>query len=68
MGNRRARLVVYRGRGIRRPQRWRWRLVAINGRIIAMSSEGYTDRHDAITNAIDVLSGSYADYPLTIED
>ncbi|MFP4188522.1 MAG: YegP family protein, partial [Halobacteriales archaeon] len=27
---------------------WRWRLVSSNGRIIADSGEGYTERNDAV--------------------
>ena len=31
-----------------RAKEWRWRLVAANGRIIADSGEGYTERNDAV--------------------
>lgn len=44
-----------------RPQRWRWR--AINGnnqRVLAVSSEAYTNEVDAL-NAIDELFGSRSD-------
>ena len=27
---------------------WRWRLTAANGRILAVSSEGYKRRHDCV--------------------
>lgn len=39
---------------------WRWRLKAANGKILAVSSEGYVDRYDCakclitVKNAIDV--------------
>lgn len=32
-------------------KKWRWRLVAINGRIVAASTEGYLKRSDCIANA-----------------
>lgn len=31
-----------------RPQRWRFRFIAANGRILAQSSEAYTNRADAL--------------------
>lgn len=52
-----ARLEVYRTRSLRRSQRWAWRLVAANGRIIARSSEGYSHRYHAVRVGSDVCSG-----------
>ena len=31
-----------------RTQRWRWRALAANGRVLAVSSEAYTNRADAV--------------------
>lgn len=31
--------------------KWRWRRVAVNGRIIAASTEGYTKRSACVSNA-----------------
>lgn len=42
-----ARLVVYRTRSLRRSQRWAWKLVAANGRIVAVSGEGYGSEAEA---------------------
>lgn len=30
---------------------WRWRRIALNGRIVAASTEGYRNRADAVANA-----------------
>lgn len=38
---------------------WRWRLVAQNGKIIAVSSESYWNKADC-RNAIDLVKSSYA--------
>lgn len=43
----RVRPVVYRTRSLRPSQRWAWRLVALNGRIVATSGEGYRDKSEA---------------------
>ena len=40
-------IIVYRTRSLRRSQRWAWRLVASNGRTIATSGEGYSNRDEA---------------------
>jgi hypothetical protein len=37
------------------PDRWRWRLVARNGRIVAASSEGFTTRRDAERNFLRMM-------------
>ena len=37
---------------------WRWSFVAKNGRIIAVSSEGYKNKSDCL-HAIDLGKGSY---------
>ena len=37
---------------------WRWSFVAKNGRIIAVSSEGYKNKSDCL-HAIDLVKGSY---------
>ncbi len=57
-----ARLDVYRTRGpfVRRNQRWRWRLIATNGKKLANGGEGYANRAYCINQAKAVLSGSYA--------
>jgi uncharacterized protein YegP (UPF0339 family) len=36
---------------------WRWRLLAANGRIIAISSEGYSKREDCL-HAIGLVKSS----------
>ena len=56
-----AKLVIYRTRSLRRSQRWAWRLVAANGRIVATSGEGYSDKGRARGMALDVVSGWYSD-------
>lgn len=50
--------------GIGRRQ-WRWRFVAGNGRIIAMSSESYINREDCIDSIYLVRN---PDAPVNIED
>lgn len=55
-----AEMVVYRTRSVRRSQRWAWRLVAANGRVIADSAEGYRDQGDAVEMARRVADGGYA--------
>jgi uncharacterized protein YegP (UPF0339 family) len=37
---------------------WRWQYVSSNGRVIAVSSEGYKNRLDCL-NAIRIMQGSY---------
>lgn len=44
-----------------RAQRWRWRATnAGNGRVLAVSSENYTNRNDCLA-AIDQLFGAFSD-------
>ena len=52
-------LVIYRTRSLLRSERWRWRLVA-NGRIVAESGEGYTDRAEAERMGNRVARGHYS--------
>lgn len=49
MGVRGLKFQLYRRRSLflRRAQ-WRWRLIALNGRTIADSGEGYNNRADAM--------------------
>ena len=54
-----ATLEVYRTRSLRRSQRWGWRLVAKNGRIVAVSGEGYTDKATARQRGLTVADGFY---------
>ena len=54
-----AEIVVYRTRSLRRSQRWAWRLVAENGRIIATSGEGYTSQLHAVEMAEKVTGDHY---------
>ena len=56
-----AKLVIYRTRSLRRSQRWAWRLVAANGRIIAASGEGYSDKGECRTLGLTFANGWYAD-------
>ena len=39
-------------------QQWRWRYVASNGKTIAMSSEAYWNKSDAI-NGINIMKASF---------
>ena len=57
-----AKLVIYRTRSLRRSQRWAWRLVASNGRIIATSGEGYVSRNNALHMGMRVTNGDHR-YP-----
>jgi hypothetical protein len=41
--------IVYRSRG--RARDWRWRIVAANGHIVAVSGEGYRNRAHAVRMA-----------------
>lgn len=56
-----ATLTVYRTRSLRRSQRWAWRLVAANGRIVATSGEGYSDRGECRSRGLTVANGWYAE-------
>lgn len=58
-GRMKATLVVYRTRSLRRSQRWAWRLVTPNGRIVATSGEGYTDKAVARQRGLTVAGGFY---------
>lgn len=55
----RATLVVYPTRGRIRSQRWRWRLVHTNGKLLADSGEGYTDRSEALSRGAFIAQGGY---------
>ena len=50
MSKRVPKLEVYCGGFDRRPARWYWRLVGVNGEI-QCPSEGYTRRQDAVRGA-----------------
>lgn len=54
-----AEFIIYRTRSLRRSQRWAWRLVATNGRIIATSGEGYANRTEAGRIGRAVVYGHY---------
>lgn len=45
----------------RRPQRYWWRLIADNGRIMAVSSEMYTNEQDA-RSALETVCGAHLDH------
>ena len=57
-----AEIHVYRTRSLRRSQRWAWRLVAANGRTIAVSGEGYGDQAEALDRAWSIVRGDYDCY------
>jgi uncharacterized protein YegP (UPF0339 family) len=63
-----GKLEVYRSLTLVRSQRWRWRLIANNGNIIATSGEGYTDRDHAEWMALRVVGGTYADAKWSTEE
>jgi hypothetical protein len=44
-------LETYPTRSLFRGERWRWRLVAANNKIVAASSEGFVTRDGAVKNA-----------------
>ncbi len=54
------RLEIYRSRSLRLSQRWRWRLRAVNGQVIAESGEGYASREHADHMGRKVIAGAYA--------
>ena len=54
-----AKLYTYRTRSLRPSQRWAWRLVAANGRTIAVSGEGYRDRTEAKMRGRAIVTGEY---------
>lgn len=56
-----ATLIIYRTRSLRRSQRWAWRLVAANGRIIATSGEGYYERSVCRAMGEEVVAGGWAE-------
>lgn len=57
----RPRIEVFRSLSVRRSQRWAWRLRAPNGRIVAVSGEGYGGRGEALGMAAAVAQGAYSD-------
>lgn len=61
-----ATLTIYRTKSLRRSQRWAWRLVAANGRIIAASGEGYSNLGEALRMARKVTHGGFAGAPLEV--
>jgi uncharacterized protein YegP (UPF0339 family) len=50
---------VYRSKSLLRSQRFRWRLVAANGRVVAESGEGYANRAECVETAIAIICGAY---------
>ena len=64
-----ARLEVYRSKSLLRSEKWRWRLVAGNGLVVATSSEGYTNKEDATRMAASVvIDGFYRDAVFSVTD
>lgn len=59
-------LTVYRTRSLRRSQRWAWRLTATNGRVVAVSGEGYAHEAEAERMGRAVCGGAYVDHRLVI--
>lgn len=57
--NPKAALYVHRTRSLRRSQRWAWKIVAENGRIVATSGEGYTDYAEALNRGTFIATGGY---------
>lgn len=53
-------LEVYRTRSLRRSQRFAWRLIHWNGRILATSGEGYAHASAARTMGEKVTGGFYS--------
>lgn len=51
-------LVVYHDRS-RGPQPWRWRLVGRNGRVMAVSGEGFVSRRNARRAGVRVSQGLF---------
>lgn len=54
-------LRIYRSLLSRPSQRWRWSLIANNGRKLANGGEGYTDADECERQAWKVVSGCYGD-------
>lgn len=50
---------TYRRRTVNRNQRWGWRLRSLNGRILAGSTEGYSDRAFADMIGRAVVTGKF---------
>ena len=46
-----------------RSERWRWRVIALNGRIVAASSEGFFSKEGAEDLLLAALNASIADLP-----
>lgn len=60
------RIEIYQDRG----GQWRWRMRAVNGRIIAVSSEGYRNKEDmleALQMVVAIESAGYEIVDLTRE-
>lgn len=55
-------LTVYRSRSLRRSERFRWRLVADNGRTVATSGEGYSNYDEALHMGKMVAGGHFSDH------
>lgn len=55
-----ATVEVYRSASLRRSQRWRWRLIASTGDVVAVSSEGYANFEEADDMARRVVGGTYS--------
>jgi uncharacterized protein YegP (UPF0339 family) len=60
-------LHVYRSRSVFRGEKWRWRLVAGNGAVLAVSSEGYANRGECADMAMQVTNGNYREADLVVE-
>lgn len=56
-----GRLVVYRSKTLLRSERWRWRLVAENGDVVAESGEGYANVDECITMGRRIIDGDFTD-------
>ena len=59
MGGPSAELHVYRTLSLRRSQRWAWRIVAANGRCVAIGGEGYTSEVEAGDRGWMLATGHY---------
>lgn len=50
-----------------RTQRWRWKVIAPNGRIMADSAEGYVTR-DKCARAVLKLRNAFREYQMRVKD
>ncbi len=57
---------VYRTKSLFRSEKWRWRLIASTGDILAESGEGYANRLYAEGRAAAVCQGEYALAPIRV--